>query len=112
MKIEQLTKELQCKVVAGKEGLDNKLSGAYCSDLLSNVMAKAKENNVWITMQGHQNIVAVAVLLGLSGIIVADGAKVDEDTIKKADLEGVPVLQTEMTSYQVAGELYVKGVKE
>ena len=44
-------------------------SGGYTSDLLSCVMAGAPHQGLWVTLQAHSNIIAVAVLLELSAVI-------------------------------------------
>jgi hypothetical protein len=52
-------------------------SGGYTSDLLSCVMAGAKSNYLWITLQAHLNIVAVAALLEVAAVIVTENAQPD-----------------------------------
>lgn len=99
------------ELLAGEERLDEEVTGGYAADLLSNVMANATQGNVWITMQGHQNIVAVAVLLGLAAIIVSGSTKVDGETVAKAVQENLPILKTDLPTYQVVGRLYEAGVR-
>ena len=101
--------ELDVKVDGGNNDREIKL--CYVSDLLSNVMGQAIEGSVWVTMQGHQNIVAIASLLSLSAIIVAGGAAIEPDTIKKAQENNITILSTEMSTFEVAGKLYTAGVK-
>lgn len=103
--------KLDLKMQAGKNGLNNKVDSCYTSDLLSNVMGQAGENVLWITMQGHQNIVAIASLLSLAGIVVAGGASVEEDTITKAEENDIPLFTTDMPMFDVVGKLYVMGLK-
>lgn len=112
MQLTQLveTPELGLEAKAGRECLDRAVEGAYASDLLSHVMARAKEGNVWVTIQAHQNIVAVAALLNLSGIIIAGGIEPQEDTLLKAEEEGIPVLTTSLSAFQVIGRLYALGI--
>ncbi len=86
------------------------VTGGYVSDLLSNVMGQATAGNVWITMQGHQNVVAVALLSGLAAIIITGGTKPDTAMITKAQAEGVVVLSTELSSYEIAGRMYQLGI--
>ena len=74
----------------------------YICDLLSWVMAHAGSKCAWITIQSHVNIVAVAVLLEMSCIIVPENVKVEEATLQKAAEENIPILSTELSSYQVA----------
>lgn len=113
MQLAQLAEnpELRLEVKAGREQLDRVVNGAYASDLLSHVMARAKEGNIWVTIQAHQNIVAVAALLNLSGIIIAGGIEPQEDTLLKAEEEGIPILTTPLTAFEVIGRLYALGVR-
>nr|WP_239559058.1 DRTGG domain-containing protein [Sporohalobacter salinus] len=73
-------------------------------------MGQAEPGNLWITIQTHQNIVAVASLIELSGIIIVDGVDLDDETITKAREEEIPLLTTELSAYEVAGRLYKLGV--
>lgn len=81
--------------------MDKDVSGIYYGDLLSWVMSHAKENEAWITVQTHVNIVAVASLLNLSGIIIPEGIKVDEETIEKANTMDVPIFSTQLNAYEI-----------
>jgi hypothetical protein len=85
-------------------------TGGYTSDLLSCVMAGAKHGCIWITLQSHSNIVAVAALLEISAIIVTEGAMPDTMTINKANEEGVIILSTDIASFEVVGKLWELGV--
>ncbi|MHB1458638.1 MAG: hypothetical protein ACYC0V_17150 [Armatimonadota bacterium] len=90
---------------------DISVTGGYTSDLLSDVMANAKDGFIWITNQKHQNCVAVASLLNLSAIIIAGGVQPDENTIEKAIDEQVPVFTTDASVFNVTGELYKSGLR-
>lgn len=111
MTVEDIVKALPLTVVAGQDGLATPVTGGYVSDLLSNVMGNASAGNVWVTMQGHQNIVAVASLAGLAAVIVAGGVAPEADTVAKAKAEGVVLLTTAQPSFAVVGQLYQSGVK-
>jgi serine kinase of HPr protein (carbohydrate metabolism regulator) len=106
MKIKEIIEKLELKALAGQENLDADITGGYTSDLLSDVIANSKEGNLWITLQIHQNIVAVARLKDLSGIIIVNNREPDEDTLKKANEENVPVLCTKEMAYEISGKLY------
>ena len=106
-----IAKELECEVVAGKSCLDNEVSFGYSSDLLSDVMAGAGPGDVWVTVQVHQNIIAVASLPGISAIIVAGGAAPADETVLRANEEGIPLLTTAKPSFEVAGRLYSMGIR-
>lgn len=111
MTLRELATKLCLSVQAGASKLDREVSGGYASDLLSCVMARARKGNVWITLQCHLNIVAVATLLDLAGIIITEGATPDAATLAKASEEGVPILTTSKTTYVVVGELTGLGIR-
>jgi len=110
MVVQEIIDVLQAEVIAGRAKVDNDISGGYASDLLSNVMSQAKANNIWITMHSHQNIVAVAALIGLSAVIIASDVQPDKETISKADAEEIPLLLTTLPVFEVVGLLYGKGI--
>ena len=83
----------------------------YTSDLLSCVMAGAPKKSIWITLQAHGNIIAVATLLDLSAVIITEGAIPDETTIEKANEEGVILLSTSLPTYAVVGQLWEMGLR-
>lgn len=78
----------------------------YISDLLSDVMANAKEGSLWITLQTHVNIVAVASMKDIPAVIFINGRKPDGETVEKAGNEGVTLLGTGMHAFELAGTLY------
>jgi hypothetical protein len=106
MKIKDITEKLQLKTLAGQKNLDADVTGGYTSDLLSDVIANSKEGNIWITLQIHQNIIAVAKLKDLAGIIIVNNREPDEDTLKKANEENVPILSCQDMAFEVSGKLY------
>jgi len=106
MELKEIIKELQLKVLTGRDALDTKVSGGYTSDLLSDVIANSKEGNIWITLQTHQNIIAVARLKDLAGIIIVNNREPDEETLKKAEEEKVILMTSSDTAFVVSGKLF------
>jgi hypothetical protein len=110
MTLEELCRHLPLEVRAAPAKLSTEVTGGYASDLLSCVMAKAQDGQVWVTLQSHPNIVAVASLANLAGIIITEGMKPDAATIERAEEQGVPLLTTELTTFTVVGRLFELGV--
>ena len=111
MTIQELIEKAPLKVVAGGAGLQRTMTFGVVSDLLSNVMGLSDDGCVWVTMHVHQNIIAVASLASMSAVIVAGGAQPDKDTIEKADSEGIPLLTTELSQFEITGRIYSFGIK-
>ena len=81
---------------------DTEVHGAYVGDLLSWVMGKAGEGNLWITIMTNVNIVAVAMLREISAIVLAEGVEIDSEVIEAAKLKGINILRTSLQSYEAA----------
>lgn len=110
MTVHEIMKDLGLSVCCGEGNLTREVTGGYSGDLLSDVMAHSMAGNVWITMQIHVNIVAVAVLKELSAIILVNGRQPTEDTVRKAIEENIPILQSQLPAFEIAGKLYLLGV--
>lgn len=110
MIVRDIVMALSLEVVAGGEHLENEISGGYASDLLSCAMAGARAGNVWVTVQAHPNVVAVAELLGLAGVIVTEAKRPDAETLARANEKGIPMLLAAADTFTVVGRLAHLGV--
>jgi hypothetical protein len=111
MNLQQIIDRLNLTVLTNPRDFASILpDGGYTSDLLSCVMAGAKSNYLWITLQAHLNIVAVAALLEVAAIIITEDAKPDPATIAKANEQGVILLSTSHPTYEIDGKLWEMGI--
>jgi hypothetical protein len=110
MKLKEVVENLNLKVETVPEVLEREVTGGYASDLLSDVMANTKPGDLWVTLQVHPNIIAVATLKELAGIILVQGRKPDDETIAKAQREKVPLLVSEFQAFETVGKLYQMGI--
>lgn len=110
MTVREIQELLNLEVIAGEKSMDREVTGGYCGDLLSDVMGHALNGMMWVTIQSHKNIVAVALLKELTAIILANGHRPDEDARAKAEEEGIPILLSPLPIYQVAGQLFDAGI--
>ncbi|MPN10359.1 hypothetical protein SDC9_157654 [bioreactor metagenome] len=104
MTVKELIEKMNLTVLAGDDALDKAVDGCYCGDLLSWVMSRGKEGNVWITVMGNINSIAVAVLNDVSCIILSEHAALNEDAKMRAQAENIPVLQSSRNTYELAKE--------
>ena len=105
MTLSEAVKALDLKVRCGESYLDREVTGGYAGDLLSDVIANSRAGSLWITMQVHVNIVAVAVLKELAGIVVVQGREPADETLKKAAEEHIPILVSPLPAFETAGAL-------
>lgn len=110
MKLSEIVEKLSLKVITGGDALDIEVQHGYCSDLMSDVIANAEEGDLWVTLQVHQNIIAVAELKGLAGIVLTKDRLPEGATIAKAEAEGLPVMTSSLPAFQLVGELFKLGL--
>jgi hypothetical protein len=110
VKLTELIQKLNLDVRSAKANLEREVTGGYASDLLSDVLANGKEGNIWITLQVHHNIVAVASMKDLAGVILVNGREPEQETIEKAEAENLVIMVTEMPTFELVGRLYSLGV--
>jgi predicted transcriptional regulator len=85
---------------------DTELTGAYTSDLLSDVMAYAKDGGALITIQAHKNTVAVATLVNISVIVICNSRPLTDDMLEAAKDEGIAIIRTKENQFTVSGKIY------
>lgn len=106
MNLELIVRKLKLSVKCCEDKLDRKVTGGYVGDLLSDVIANSNDGDIWITRQAHQNIVAVASLKDHAGIVLVNGSNPDSDTLEKAIKEGIPIMVSELSGFEVVGKIY------
>ncbi len=111
MTLSELAARLDLKIFTAGVALDKPVLGGYASDLLSDVIGHGRKSDLWLTMQVHPNIVAVAVLKDLAGIVLVNGREPAGETLERAVRENVPILGARSGTFDLAGRLYGLGLK-
>ena len=104
MRLKEIIETMKLRVLTLAE--NENIKDGYTSDLLSNVMANAKEVTLWITVQKHMNIIAVAQLKKIPAIIIANGGIPSDEVIKKAEEEKISILNSPEGAFELSGKLY------
>lgn len=102
MTVGELQEKLALKLLSDADDLEREIDGCYIGDLLSWVMAKAREGNVWLTVMGNVNAVAVASLTDVSCIVLCENAELDGEAKSKADENDILIFRTDENSYSLA----------
>ncbi len=110
MNVAEAVERIGGTLVAAKAAAGREIQGGYASDLLSDVMGNSREGDVWITMQKHVNIVAVAQLNGLAAIVLVNGRTPEPDTLERAEEMMIPIVSTPLQAFDVIGSLYAAGI--
>jgi predicted transcriptional regulator len=110
MTVKEMIKRADLEVKAAANHLDTEITGGYSGDLISTVIANAKQGNVWITWHVHPNIVAAALVVNLAAIILIAGRQPEEETVRKAEEEGMPILVSKLPAFAIIGMLNDMGI--
>ena len=110
MTLKDLVAELDLEVKSGENQLTRQVTRGYASDLMSDVIAGAMEGDVWVTLQVHPNIVAVASLNDLAGIVIVNSRQPEENTLKKAESENIPIMISALPAFELVGRLHALGI--
>lgn len=110
MKLKEIVNKLNLIVKSAGGNLDREVTGGYVSDLMSDVIANGQEGNIWITLQIHQNIAAVASMKDLVGVILVNRREPEAETITKAEEENIPIMVTDLPAFELVGKLYQLGI--
>jgi hypothetical protein len=110
MTVRDLIENTGWKVMSGSDSAQ--ITSAYVCDLLSWVMAHAREGAAWITVQAHLNVVAIASLLNLACVIVPENIEIPAATLAVAQEKGICMISAPCTSYGAAMVLCRSGVCE
>jgi hypothetical protein len=111
MNVAEAAQMIQGTLVAGAAAASREIQGGYASDLLSDVMGNSHEGDVWVTLQKHVNIVAVAQLNSLAAIVLVNGRVPEPDTAARAEEMGIPIISTPLQAFDAAGILYSSGIR-
>lgn len=106
MKLTELIEKLSLIVYTPETFEDKEISGGYTCDLLSDVMGNIEEGQIWITLQTHRNVAAIASLKDIVAVILVKNLKPDADMVLHAEEQGVVVLGTPESAFNISGQIY------
>ena len=86
------------------------IQDVYIGDLLSVVMASGREGMLWLTVQKHLNVIAIAELHDFAGIVFVQNNYPDRQTIQKATDLQIPLFVSQQDAFHLAKELIALGL--
>ena len=110
MKVSELRSMIRGTDLTPEVAGDREITCGYTCDLLSWVMAHGDEGMAWVTVQTHLNVVAVAVLADMACVVLPEGIRMEDESLKKAVDEGMSVMSSPMTAYEICGIMAGQGV--
>ena len=97
-------------LVTAETDTNREITCGYTCDLLSWVMSHGAAGMAWITVQTHMNVIAVATLMDMAAVIAPEGIVFENDVIEKASDEGIALLTSDKTAYELSGLMCAAGI--
>ena len=110
MTVKELIELIEAKDMTPETDKEAEVSCGYTCDLLSWVMAHGKAGMAWITVQTHMNVIAVASLMEMAAVIIPEDIEMEGPTLEKAREEGIAVLQSGKTAYELCALMAQAGL--
>jgi predicted transcriptional regulator len=111
MDLKDIKELLKCKNLTEENILDRQIKSAYAADMMSDVLKSCETGALLITGLINQQVVQVAEIMDLKGIVFINGKEPSQDVIDKAHTIKLPLLSTIMNMYEVCGILFNSGLK-
>ena len=111
MRLSELVKELGLTVVSDGGDIDREITGGYASDLMSDAIAHANAGDLWVTLQVHVNVVAIASMKDIGAVLLTQDRQPLAETVEKAKVERIPILVSSLPAYELIGRLYQLGIR-
>lgn len=112
MNLQTICEVLQADIITGEILLDTEIMSACGSDLLSDVMAFAKDSSVLLTGLTTLQTIRTAHLMDISAIIFVRGKLPTQDMVDEAKKNGMLLATTKLSMYLACGKLYESGLKK
>lgn len=110
MTVKEVLELIEAKDMTPETDKNTEVSCGYTCDLLSWVMAHGTAGMAWVTVQTHMNVIAVASLMEMAAVIIPEGIEMEVPSLEKAKEEGITVLESPLTAYEICARLAAKGL--
>jgi len=110
MTVKEVLELIEAKDMTPETDKNTEVSCGYTCDLLSWVMAHGTAGMAWVTVQTHMNVIAVASLMEMAAVIIPEGIDMEAPSLEKAKEEGITVLESPLTAYEICARLAAKGL--
>lgn len=109
MKIKDIASSLNLDIICRGNG-DKQVESAITGDLMSFIVGKATSGSIWITVQNHLNVAAVAVLKEIPLIIITSGRAVPSDLKERCEIEGITLASSDESTFKLCSKLSELGI--
>ena len=106
MTFNELTDLLKATVLNGPGDHAPEITGGYACDMISRAVSSIQDGQVWITILNSRNVVAAAMLSDCCCVVLAESVTMEDDTVRVARDNNVPVIRTELSAYETCAAIH------
>jgi predicted transcriptional regulator len=110
MTLKEIKEILEAEVITGHDRLDQEISAAGASDLMSDVLAFGKPGILLLTGLSNSQSVRTANIIDAKAIVYVRGKTPDKEGIELAKGKNIPILSTKFLMYRACGLLFSHGL--
>ena len=102
---------LEADILVSNGNLDQGIGSVISSDLISDILMYLEEDALLLTALVNQQIIRVADMIDIAGIVFVMGKTPEKSMIEMAEEKNVAISVTEKTLYEASGDLYEGGLR-
>ena len=110
MKLPELLKLINGELLTNENTKNKEIFGAMGADLMSDVLASILPDAALLTGLCNPQVVRTALMADIRAIIFVRGKSPDEETLKIADEENIPLVTTSYGMFEACGILHQAGL--
>lgn len=111
MNLKEIKTTLQGKSLTDEKLLDREIKHCFAADLMSDVLRYARIGSLLLTGLTNNQVLQVAQLMDLRGIVFVRGKIPPQEVIDEASEMGLPLLTTNHLMFDSCGRLYAHGLR-
>ncbi len=111
MYLREVVDLLDARILTENSDLEMDLSGAFCSDMMSHMLAYSNDKSILITALYNPQVLRTAELMGISCVIFIGRNEPDPTLIKLAKSLGLTIVQSPQSMYVTCGILFSNGLQ-
>lgn len=111
MKIKDLMRLTNAKLVAGDDTDDIEIEQAFSSDLMSDVLTLDEHNIILITGLSNVQVIRTVEMADIPVVLLARDKKATPEMIELANDNGILLLESPFSIFRVSGILFTNGIK-
>ena len=111
MTVADIVKITNANILLGADQQDKEFHSAFCSDLMSDVLAFVNEDTVLITGLMNPHVIRTSEMLDLRCILFVRGKQPSQEILDAAQDMDLIVLSTGHSAFTACGLLYQQGLR-